>query len=408
MERLLEGLDRGPSGGLDLVPLEDLSDPATDVREEVQQRLVRLPDRLAEEDHDRLDPGAGPDREADRGPQSELVREFGPPEFGLLAEVPDPDGGIVLPHPPDEAQAGSGRGPGVRPLDPADVLQVRRMPAPIEPEDRCGGIVEPDLAEDPFLRLADRGEDFRRGLEERLRIDQGAGHGDLRRPMAVVAQPLRDVVDEGESGPAGEDRHFGREDFHVERRPVLLAVAPETDHAVVRLEDPQGFAEPRGVLLQADVLEGHRQEFGPRIAVLLDRRVVHVEEPEGLQVEHPHRQGVLLEQESIGLRFGAGTSLPALLVRIRRSPRDGDLARTGEGLESTKPARRPRFPIKAESLMISREMSPFGNLLTGLVPRRCGRTQSDSEPSPWPGMTSCPPMCGRNAFGTVTVPSAFW
>src|SRR5439155_963276 len=285
--------------------------------------------------------------------------------------------------------AGSGRGPGVRPLDPADVLQVRLMPAPIESEDRCGGIVEPDLAEDPFLRLADRGEDFRRGLEERLRIDQGAGHGDLRRPMAVVAQPLRDVVDEGESGPAGEDRHFGREDFHVERRPVLLAVAPETDHAVVRLEDPQGFAEPRGVLLQADVLEGHRQEFGPRIAVLLDRRVVHVEEPEGLQVEHPHRQGVLLEQESIGLRFGAGTSLPALLVRIRRSPRDGDLARTGKGLESTKPARRPRFPIKAESLMISREMSAFGNLLTGLVPRSGGRTQDNSEPSPFARSFSC-------------------
>src|SRR5207302_5299818 len=124
-----------------------------------------VPDRLAEEDHDRLDPGAGPDREADRGPQSELVREFGPPEFGLLAEVPDPDGGIVRPHPPDEAQAGSGHAPGVSPLDPADVLQVRRMPAPIEPEDRCDGIVEPDLAEDPFLRLADRGEDFRRGLE---------------------------------------------------------------------------------------------------------------------------------------------------------------------------------------------------------------------------------------------------
>src|SRR5207253_11382548 len=110
MERLLEGFDRGPSCGLDLVPREVLSDPATDVREEVQQRLVRLPDRLAEEDHDRLNPGAGPDREADRGPQSELVREFGPPEFGLLAEVADPDGGLVLPHPPDEAQAGSGHG----------------------------------------------------------------------------------------------------------------------------------------------------------------------------------------------------------------------------------------------------------------------------------------------------------
>src|SRR5205814_8637604 len=66
MEGLLERLDRGAPRGLDLVPFEDLADSAPDVCQEVQEGLVRLADRLAEQDRDRFDAGPSADREPDR------------------------------------------------------------------------------------------------------------------------------------------------------------------------------------------------------------------------------------------------------------------------------------------------------------------------------------------------------
>ena len=65
VEGLLERLDRGAPRGLDLVPFEDLADPAPDVRQEVQERLVRFADRLAEQDRHGFDAGPSADREPD-------------------------------------------------------------------------------------------------------------------------------------------------------------------------------------------------------------------------------------------------------------------------------------------------------------------------------------------------------
>src|SRR5438067_1584299 len=81
MEGLLERLDRGAPRGLDLVPFEDLADSAPDVRQEVQEGLVRLADRLAEQDRDRFDAGPSADREPDRAAKTEPLRILRPTEF---------------------------------------------------------------------------------------------------------------------------------------------------------------------------------------------------------------------------------------------------------------------------------------------------------------------------------------
>ena len=113
--------------------------------------------------------------------------------------------------------------------------------------------------------------------------------------MPVAPQPLRHVVQEGEPGAPREDRDLGRQDLRVEDGPVLLAVPPDSDHPVRGRESPQGLPEARDILLRPEVPEGHRQELGSRVAVLLDRRVVHVEESKGFEVENPHRERILLE-----------------------------------------------------------------------------------------------------------------
>src|SRR5207253_11315863 len=103
----------------------------------------------------------------------------------------------------------------------------------------------------------------------------------------------------------------------VEVGRVLLAVPPDSAHPVRGLEAPQGLPEARDILLRPDVPEGHRQELGSRVAVLLDRRVVHVEESKGFEVENPHRERILLEQESIRLRFRRGGPLFLPIFRLR-------------------------------------------------------------------------------------------
>ena len=316
MEGLLERLDRGAPRGLDLVPFEDLADSAPDVRQEVQEGLVRLADRLAEQDRDRFDAGPSADREPDRAAKTEPLRILRPTEFLFLAKVADPDGRVPLPDAADEADSRTDRESGGRELDAVHVAQTGRMPRSIEPEHGGRGIVEPDFAEGPFLRLADCGDRLRRSLREGLRIDQDAGDADLGGAMPVAPQPLRHVVQEGEPGAPREDRDLGRQDLRVEDGPVLLAVPPDPDHPVRGLEAPQGLPEARDILLRPDVPEGHREELGSRVAVLLDRRVVHVEESKGFEVENPHRERILLEQESIRLHFHRGAPLLVPIFRL--------------------------------------------------------------------------------------------
>ena len=105
VEGLLERLDRGATGSLDLVPFEDLTDPTADVGQQVQEGLVRFADRVAEQDADRFDPGTGADREAYGAAKAQSFGVLGPPVFGLFAKVADPDRGVALPHAAHEADA---------------------------------------------------------------------------------------------------------------------------------------------------------------------------------------------------------------------------------------------------------------------------------------------------------------
>jgi hypothetical protein len=324
VEGLLERLDRSAPRGLDPVPFKDLTDPTPDVGQEVQERLVRLADRVAEEDGDGLDAGTCSEREADGAPQAESFGVLRPPELGLLAKVSDPDGRISLPHTAHETDARPNRDAGRRELEAMEIAQAGRMPHPVEPEDRGGRIVQPEFPEGPFLGLADRGDGLRRGFAKGLRIDQYPGDRDFGRAVPVCTQPVRHVVQEDQPGASGENGDLGRKDLDVEDRPVLPLVPPDTDHPVARVEAPQGLAEAGDILPRPDVLERQREELGPRVAVFLDRRVVHVEESDGLEVEDPHRERILLKQEPIGLRFRRGASLLPPFFRLRTAPSDGD------------------------------------------------------------------------------------
>src|SRR5437879_12305295 len=135
MEGLLERLDRGAPRGLDLVPFEDLADPAPDVRQQVQERLVRLADRLAEQDGDGFDAGPSADREADGAAKAEPIRIFRPTEFLFLENVADPDGRVPLPDAAHETDSRTDRESGERQLDAAPVPQHGRTPRSAARED---------------------------------------------------------------------------------------------------------------------------------------------------------------------------------------------------------------------------------------------------------------------------------
>ena len=108
---------------------------------------------------------------------------------------------------------------------------------------------------------------------------------------------LGDVVDKDQfRGPAVHGQVEGG-DLDVDDRAVLGAVPP-VDWATPSCDEPRAAA-------LADVVVGHPEEFGSRIAVLVDSRVVHGEEPVRLAVDHPHRVGVRVEQEPVALLAAA-------------------------------------------------------------------------------------------------------
>src|ERR1035438_4172408 len=87
-------------------------------------------------------------------------------------------------------------------------------------------------------------------------------------------------------------------------------VSPELVRAAVVVElvhlatGPCQAARPGNRIFQAryvfgrtDVGEGHAQEFFAAIAVMGHGRMIRLQEAQGFPVEHPHWQGVVLEQQ---------------------------------------------------------------------------------------------------------------
>ena len=108
-----------------------------------------------------------------------------------------------------------------------------------------------------------------------------------------------DVVDQDEfRGPAIHGQVEGG-DLDVDHGPVLGAVPPVGGRLVAGLAAGGHGAKARAVLGRADVVDGHAQELGPRIAVLVDGGVVDGKEAEGFAIEDPHRVRVRVEEQPV-------------------------------------------------------------------------------------------------------------
>ena len=217
---------------------------------------------------------------------------------------------------------------GFERLDPFAVPEPRHDPLELAPSivgddhvdllaDRLGGRVSVEA-----FRARVPTRDFSR---ERLREDRVVRvlH-DRGEPRLGFPRPdeLRDV-DEGR-----DDRRLASqvEVFDRHERPTWVPrFRADLD---LRVADcpafPEALAEHPPLLLidpQVEVQRRSPDHLAPFVPEHAEELEVHLEEAAVLQRADAHRQRVLLEQESIGLRFCAGTSLPPLLVRGRGSPR---------------------------------------------------------------------------------------
>ena len=87
-----------------------------------------------------------------------------------------------------------------------------------------------------------------------------------------------------------------RGDVDLDRPPVFQDVTPR-HRAVVQRGGDRDLVEKRpDVVGGTDLGDAHRQELVARVAVVLDRRRVHLEEAKVVQVEDPHRLRVLQEE----------------------------------------------------------------------------------------------------------------
>lgn len=93
-------------------------------------------------------------------------------------------------------------------------------------------------------------------------------------------------------------------DLHLDLPPVLELVGPGAGGLEGGPWALQVFQKPKPFPLGADLEEGHGEELFPAVPVLLDRRLVHLQEAEGLPVVDPHGEGVGLEEEAEALLLG--------------------------------------------------------------------------------------------------------
>ena len=109
---------------------------------------------------------------------------------------------------------------------------------------------------------------------------------------------LRGHVDEGreQAGPPVEDR-LARIDQHVEApaagRDMRRRVLGLATHRAARRPARRSVA----ILGRLEVAHGHGEQPVARVAVLLDRRLVDLQERQGLRVAQAQGAGVVLEQQ---------------------------------------------------------------------------------------------------------------
>ena len=104
-------------------------------------------------------------------------------------------------------------------------------------------------------------------------------------------------------------------------RAVLAPVFPLARVLVGRRGRGRSGRRSGASIQRAEVRDPHGQELVARVAVVLDRRLVHLQEALVAQVVHPHRHGVVREEQAeAGLRFAQGGLRAAAAGDVAEAP----------------------------------------------------------------------------------------
>ena len=139
----------------------------------------------------------------------------------------------------------------------------------------------------------------------------------LHRPLA-----LGDVLRLHEGGAVARELERVRDDVDVDDAAVLAPVLPFPRVLVGARPRPSSSAGGlRDVGQGTEVRDPHGQQLVTRVAVVLDRRLVHLQEAEVAQVVDPHRHGVVLEEQAeAGLGLAQGRLRAAAAGDVAEAP----------------------------------------------------------------------------------------
>jgi len=123
-----------------------------------------------------------------------------------------------------------------------------------------------------------------------------------RAPQALLgADAFGHVVRDHQPRRAAGEIQRVRGDLHVDGVAAGLAVPQYAGGRLLlpaRRELLLGF---QGLTVGSHLRDGHRPELVPRVTVVIDGRLVHRQEPEGLLVVDPHGERASIEEEAVPL-----------------------------------------------------------------------------------------------------------
>jgi hypothetical protein len=125
---------------------------------------------------------------------------------------------------------------------------------------------------------------------------------------------LGDVLRDDQPHAAAAGEELERRDFDVDHRAVLPAMA-EVARAATFVEIVERSAHRRDLFRRTDVGDREAEELVAREAVVCDGGVVDGGEAQRLEIVHPHRQRVHLEERAIAMLALAQRLLGAFALR---------------------------------------------------------------------------------------------
>jgi hypothetical protein len=173
-------------------------------------------------------------------------------------------------------------------------------------EDALGFAIIEKVAALGVLDVGDEGRILNDRLEARLGGAQCRLDADL----------LADIAGDYEHRRAAGELDRGRADLDIDERARLPAMAPATEIAQAGRALGDHGLQPGHLLFRTDVRDAHSQELGTRIAVVLDRGLVDLEEGESRDIVDPHRRRTLAEEDSEARFFLDAAARQSLFVRI--------------------------------------------------------------------------------------------